>query len=169
MLGVDLEQVLFGEEVGVAIARPDRELVAGLVHFREAAFVQPAREFVDVRDVVFTLGQVVLADRDRVVARGTQRMQVGRCVTRDLGPVRVDAVVADVPLGEERRPRRHAQRALARGAAEPHAFSREAIDVRRLRGGIGGAPQNIRAVLVGHHHADVRGAHLRLRRVVGVR
>ncbi len=93
-----------------------------------------------------------------VVARLAERPHVRRRVRRDLGPVRVDAVVAHVALGHERRPRRHAQRPLTRHPREPHAFGCEPVERRREHPGVAGTAHHVGTVLVGHHQHDVRHA-----------
>ncbi len=159
VLLVGIEQAPAGEVVGVAGGDLPDELVARLEDLGKAESLEPSGHVVHVRDGQLLVEiEVRLAQERGVVAGFTQSPGVGRAVRRDLGRVRVHAVVAHVALRHERRPRRHAQRALARNPREAHALRGQPVERWREGSRVTRAPHHVGPVLVRHHQQDVGGA-----------
>jgi hypothetical protein len=115
VLLVDLEQAVIGEVVRVASRDLPDELVTRLEDLGESQCLQPSGHLVHVgHGELLVEVEVRLAEERGVVAGLPEGPGVRRAVGRDLGGVRVHAVVAHVPLRHERSTRRHAERALAR-------------------------------------------------------
>ena len=159
VLLVGVEQAPSGEIVGVAGRDLPDELVTRLEDLGEAESLEPSGHVVHVGDGQLLVEvEVRLAQERGVVAGFTEGPGVGRAIGRDLGRVRVDAVVAHVALRHERRPRRHAQRALARNPGKAHTLGAQTVERRRQGTGVPRAPHHVGPVLVRHDEQDIGSA-----------
>ena len=104
-----------------------------------------------------------LADRGGRVARLLQSTREGVPFRLAVaGEVAEDAVIAREPAGQQRSARRLAHGTFGPGLVEPHAFGREAIEMRRDHDVVAGATHHVGAVLIGVEEQQVRfalGAH----------
>ena len=156
VLPVCSEQSACLQHVGVRVRQLEAELVARLVDLREPERLESRRQLVDVAGVhVLVAVEMGLADLHRVVAGRAQRLEIRGRVGVHFCPVGVHAVVAYVPLSDERRARRHTQRPLAAHAREAHALCRQAVEVRGQCARVTGAAHHVGAVLVRHDEQDV--------------
>ena len=99
---------------------------------------------------------VPLADRPRVVARRLQHLRQRHRLQAQRHVVEKNPVRERLLPREQRRPRRRTHRHARDRVREPHALGRESVDYRRLRVGIAGKPERLRAPLVREHEENIR-------------